>query len=72
MIAAVMLGFSTMHGGSMGEHAFRGIVAALGASIWELGGEFRCRIQTSFGGWRGALWCLANWRWQTIGIGFWS
>ena len=33
VIAAVMLGFSTMHGGSMGQHAFRGIVAALGASL---------------------------------------
>ena len=31
--AAVMLGFSTMRGGSMGQHAFRGIVAALGASL---------------------------------------
>jgi hypothetical protein len=28
-----MLGFSTMRGGSMGQHAFRGIVAALGASL---------------------------------------
>jgi len=33
VIAAVMLGFSTMRGGSMGQHAFRGIVAALGASL---------------------------------------
>jgi glucose uptake protein GlcU len=33
VVAAVMLGFSTMHGGSMGQHAFRGIVAALGASL---------------------------------------
>ena len=33
VIAAVMLGFSTMHGGSMGQHAFRGIIAALGASL---------------------------------------
>jgi glucose uptake protein GlcU len=33
VIAAVMLGFSTIHGGSMGQHAFRGIVAALGASL---------------------------------------
>jgi glucose uptake protein GlcU len=34
VIAAVMLGFSTMHGGSsMGSHAFRGIAAALGASL---------------------------------------
>src|SRR5467141_5400430 len=28
-----MLGFSTIHGGSMGQHAFRGIAAALGASL---------------------------------------
>jgi glucose uptake protein GlcU len=33
VIAAVMLGFSTIHGGSIGQHAFRGIVAALGASL---------------------------------------
>jgi glucose uptake protein GlcU len=33
VIAAVMLGFSTIHGGSMGQHAFRGIAAALGASL---------------------------------------
>jgi len=33
VIAAVMLGFSTIHGSSMGQHAFRGIVAALGASL---------------------------------------
>ena len=33
VIAAVMLGFSTLRGGSMGQHAFRGIVAALGASL---------------------------------------
>lgn len=33
VIAAVMLGFSTIHGGSMGHHAVRGIVAALGASL---------------------------------------
>jgi drug/metabolite transporter (DMT)-like permease len=33
VIAAVMLGFSTIHGGAMGNHAFRGIVAALGASL---------------------------------------
>jgi len=34
VIAAVMLGFSTIHGGSsMGSHAFRGIAAALGASL---------------------------------------
>ncbi len=34
VIAAVMLGFSSLHGGgSMGQHAFRGIVAALGASL---------------------------------------
>jgi glucose uptake protein GlcU len=33
VVAAVMLGFSTIHGGSMGQHAFRGIAAALGASL---------------------------------------
>jgi glucose uptake protein GlcU len=33
VIAAVMLGFSTIHGGAVGSHAFRGIVAALGASL---------------------------------------
>jgi glucose uptake protein GlcU len=33
VIAAVMLGFSTIHGSSMGQHALRGIVAALGASL---------------------------------------
>src|SRR5271156_6850127 len=33
IIAAVMLGFSTMHGGSIGKHAIRGIVASLGASL---------------------------------------
>jgi glucose uptake protein GlcU len=34
VIAAVMLGFSTLHGGtSLGSHAFRGIAAALGASL---------------------------------------
>jgi drug/metabolite transporter (DMT)-like permease len=33
VIAAVMLGFSTIHGGTMGSHAVRGIVAALGASL---------------------------------------
>jgi glucose uptake protein GlcU len=34
VIAAVMLGFSTLHGGAgMGHHAVRGIVAALGASL---------------------------------------
>jgi len=33
VIAAVMLGFSTIQGGSMGQHAFRGIAAALGASL---------------------------------------
>jgi len=33
VIAAVMLGFSTLHGGSMGQHAVRGIIAALGASL---------------------------------------
>ncbi len=33
VIAAVMLGFSTIHGGTMGAHAMRGIAAALGASL---------------------------------------
>lgn len=34
VIAAVMLGFSTIHGGgSMGQHAFQGVAAALGASL---------------------------------------
>jgi glucose uptake protein GlcU len=33
VIAAVMLGFSTLQGGSMGHHAVRGITAALGASL---------------------------------------
>jgi glucose uptake protein GlcU len=33
VLAAVMLGFSTIHGGTMGAHAVRGIVAALGASL---------------------------------------
>ncbi len=33
VIAAVMLGFSTIHGGAIGQHAFRGIIAALGASL---------------------------------------
>ena len=34
VIAAIMLGFSTLHGGDqMGAHAVRGIVAALGASL---------------------------------------
>jgi glucose uptake protein GlcU len=33
VIAAVMLGFSTIHGGEVGGHAFRGITAALGASL---------------------------------------
>jgi len=34
VIAAIMLGFSTLHGGgAMGQHAVRGIVAALGASL---------------------------------------
>lgn len=33
VIAAVMLGFSTLHGGAMGAHAVRGIAAALGASL---------------------------------------
>jgi glucose uptake protein GlcU len=33
VIAAVMLGFSTIQGGAMGAHAVRGITAALGASL---------------------------------------
>ncbi len=33
VIAAIMLGFSTLHGGAVGSHAVRGIVAALGASL---------------------------------------
>jgi len=33
VIAAVMLGFSTLHGGAIGQHAIRGIIAALGASL---------------------------------------
>jgi glucose uptake protein GlcU len=33
VIAAVMLGFSTIHGGTMGAHGLRGIAAALGASL---------------------------------------
>jgi glucose uptake protein GlcU len=33
VIAAVLLGFSTLHGGAMGQHAVRGISAALGASL---------------------------------------
>lgn len=33
VIAAVMLGFSTLQGGAMGQHAVRGIAAALGASL---------------------------------------
>src|SRR6195952_300936 len=33
VIAAVMLGFSTLHGGTVGQHAVRGIAAALGASL---------------------------------------
>ena len=34
VVAAVMLGFSTIHGGgSMGQHAFRGTAAALGAGL---------------------------------------
>ncbi len=33
VVAAVMLGFSTLHGGAMGQHAARGIAAALGASL---------------------------------------
>jgi glucose uptake protein GlcU len=33
VIAAIMLGFSTIQGGAMGHHAIRGIMAALGASL---------------------------------------
>jgi glucose uptake protein GlcU len=33
VIAAVMLGFSTLHGDTTGAHAVRGIIAALGASL---------------------------------------
>lgn len=33
VIAAIMLGFSTLHGGSMGHRAIPGIAAALGASM---------------------------------------
>jgi glucose uptake protein GlcU len=33
VVAAVMLGFSTLHGGAIGQHAVRGIAAALGASL---------------------------------------
>jgi drug/metabolite transporter (DMT)-like permease len=33
VIAAVMLGFSTISGGAMGQHAMRGVTAALGASL---------------------------------------
>ena len=33
VMAAIMLGFSTLHGGAMGAHAIRGIAAALGASL---------------------------------------
>jgi glucose uptake protein GlcU len=33
VVAAVMLGFSTLHGGVIGQHAVRGIAAALGASL---------------------------------------
>ena len=33
VVAAVMLGFSTLHGGAIGSHAIRGIVAAVGASL---------------------------------------
>jgi glucose uptake protein GlcU len=33
VIAAVMLGFSTLHGAHAGSHAVRGIIAALGASL---------------------------------------
>jgi glucose uptake protein GlcU len=33
VIAAVMLGFSTLHGSATGTHGIRGIIAALGASL---------------------------------------
>ncbi|RDJ99090.1 GRP family sugar transporter [Paraburkholderia lacunae] len=33
VIAAIMLGFSTIHGGAIGKHAISGIAAALGASF---------------------------------------
>jgi drug/metabolite transporter (DMT)-like permease len=33
VVAAIMLGFSTLHGASTGQHAVRGIAAALGASL---------------------------------------
>ena len=33
VIAAILLGFSTLHGGAVGSHAARGIAAALGASL---------------------------------------
>jgi len=33
VIAATMLGFSTIHGGALGSHAVEGICAALGASL---------------------------------------
>ncbi len=33
VIAAIMLGFSTLHGSTTGAHASRGIIAALGASL---------------------------------------
>ena len=33
VIAAIMLGFSTLHGSATGQHAVRGIIAALGASL---------------------------------------
>jgi glucose uptake protein GlcU len=33
VIAAIMLGFSTLHGAAAGQHAVRGIIAALGASM---------------------------------------
>ena len=33
VVAAVMLGFSTLHGDAIGQHAVRGIAAALGASL---------------------------------------
>lgn len=33
VMAAVMLGFSTLQGGSIGQHAVRGIAAAIGASF---------------------------------------
>lgn len=33
VMAAVMLGFSTIHGGAIGQHATQGVAAALGASL---------------------------------------